>query len=157
LCTQIYWQGLTIPPIGTLKSDRKYAYAGLRRLPAGTAPHLIPVPGRQLERGASGSSLVSTSAPSEIGGAVPARAGSGGHTEDKGATPQVDGGSGGEVVSAWAVVVRGRVTMPGGARGVDHFREDWRDVSAEKRPERPQATNPDCETFGQVSLRPPVV
>jgi len=61
------------------------------------------------------------------------------------------------VVSAWAVVVRGRVTMPGGARGVDHFREDWRDVSAEKRPERQQATNPDCEAFGQVSLRPPVV
>jgi len=39
-------------------------------------------------------------APSETGGAVPARAGSGGHTGDKGATPEVDGGSGGEVVSA---------------------------------------------------------
>jgi len=101
-------------------------------------------------------SLVWTTAPSETGGAVSACAGSGGHTGDKKATTEVDGGSGDEVVSAWAVVVRCGVTMAGGARGVDHSREDWRDVSAGKRPERQQATSPDCQTFGLVSVRPPV-
>jgi len=37
------------------------------------------------------------------------------------------------VVSAWAVIVGGGVTMAGGARGVDDSRENWRYVSARKR------------------------